>query len=164
MPTTQVCTRCHKKLPATTDVFSPAKHTKSGLYSWCRKCSTDYQREVYRTLEGQMARRVKAARARAQQFHLGFDLTVEHLLGLWEKQQGCCAVSGLPLNLDDGDLGKQALRPSVDRIHPKKGYVQGNVRLVATIVNFGINRWSYDVFVTMCMAVASRTRKVRREH
>jgi len=65
-------------------------------------------------------------------------------------------VSGLVLDLDDGQPGRQAFRPSIDRIRPERGYVRGNVRLVATIVNIGINKWGYDTFLKVCRAVARK--------
>ena len=111
---------------------------------------------MYKTLEGQLLHRLRAAKIRAKRFTLAFDLSVEDLLELWDRQKGCCAISGIPLVLDDQTFGKQAFRPSVDRIQPKRGYVRGNVRLVATIVNFGLNKWTLEEFVRMCKAVASK--------
>jgi len=147
---TKVCSRCRRELPVAD--FSYASRVK--LYAWCRDCARTYQREVYRTFEGQMKHRVRAARGRAQRFGLDFDLAVQDLLELWDEQDGKCAISGLPMVIDSGEeKGKQAFRPSVDRIVPKRGYVRGNIRLVTTIVNFGINKWGLDPFLAMCEGV-----------
>jgi hypothetical protein len=113
---------------------------------------------VYLTLSGMLRHRVRTARRNAQRFRLPFNLDAKYLLFLWEKQGACCKISGLPFILNDGKHGKQAYRPSIDRIVPRKGYVKGNVRLVATIVNFGINKWGLAEFLTVCKAVNQRGR------
>ena len=35
----KVCTKCHKRFPATTKFFPKCKATKSGLGSWCKRCA-----------------------------------------------------------------------------------------------------------------------------
>jgi hypothetical protein len=160
------CYRCRNKLHIS--AFSPAKRKRrieddaDGFFSWCRQCTADYQRAVYKTLKGQLAHRVRSARVRAKRFCVPFDLDLKYLHKLWERQGGRCAISGLPFRLEDGSKGKQPFRPSVDRIHPDEGYVKGNIRLVATVVNFGINKWGYGTFLKMCRAVAKMKRKGAR--
>ena len=76
---------------------------------------------------------------------------------LWEKQEGCCAVTGMPMIAEAADKSMMApFRPSLDRIVPNRGYVSGNVRLVATIVNSAIGEWGLDPFLTMCRAAVAR--------
>ena len=149
------CTRCEKNKKVSS--FTNSTKTPSGVYPWCRSCSTTYQRSVYRTLDGQLAHRVRTARKNAKRFGWSFDLDLPFLRGLWDLQEGRCAVSGIPFVLDDEhEEGKQPFRPSLDRIQPEAGYVKGNVRLVATIVNFGINKWGFDTYRIVCEAVARK--------
>jgi hypothetical protein len=159
--TSKFCWRCQQDLPRKD--FYPSKAAKSGLTSWCRACWSTYSkgvaRESYTTLKGQLRARARAARVRAVRFGLPFDIDADYLLMLWEEQDERCAVSGLPFVLSDGTHGKQPFRPSVDRVDPVKGYVHGNVRLVATIVNFGMNKWSFENFLTMCRAVVSKAER-----
>ena len=150
------CARCGHDLP--TKEFYPSKTNRSGFTSWCRDCWSAYSktvaRKTYTTLKGQLRHRAKAARARAVRFQLPFNIDADYLLELWEKQDGKCALSGIPFVLSDGSGSrKQPFRPSVDRIRPTRGYVRGNVRLVATIVNFGMNKWGLKDFLIMCRAV-----------
>ena len=156
---TKRCRRCRRKRALSQ--FSPSRRSKDdpgGFYAWCRRCASGYQRDMYRTLEGQLAHRVRAAKTRSKRFGIPFDLDLSHLCLLWDAQKGRCALSGLPFALDDGAKGKQAFRPSLDRIKPEMGYTRDNVRLVATIVNFGINKWGYDAFLQVCRAVARKKR------
>jgi hypothetical protein len=43
--------------------------------------------------------------------------------------------------------------PSVDRIEPSLGYVEGNVRMTITAFNLGKNRWSDDVLLHWARAL-----------
>lgn len=45
--TTQLkqCTKCKQAFPATTEYFAVEKRVKSGLFSWCRLCAAEWQRE-----------------------------------------------------------------------------------------------------------------------
>lgn len=147
------CTNCKKSLE--NSQFWSSVNTKSGLSSWCKICSRNYQLNQYKTLNWQIKHRVRAAKARAKRFNVAFNIDVAYMQKLWEKQKGCCALSKLPLLLDDGSSGKQPFRPSIDRIDPNKGYVKGNVRIVATIVNFAINKWGFDNFLIMCNAITT---------
>lgn len=37
------CTKCGQELPATTEYFSRTNRTRSGLYSWCKRCRRSYR-------------------------------------------------------------------------------------------------------------------------
>lgn len=62
-----------------------------------------------------------------------FHITPQHLLGLWQEQQGLCAVSGLAM--DSSLPTRHPLVPSLDRIDPSRGYAEDNVRFVAYFIN-----------------------------
>lgn len=46
------------------------------------------------------------------------------------------------------------LSPSIDRIDNRKGYVEGNCRLVCFIANLGRNDFTDAEFIEVCEAVA----------
>jgi len=62
-----------------------------------------------------------------------FDIDKTFLVGLWDKQDGYCALSGLKMEHKYGLL-KSA---SVDRIDSSKGYTKDNVQLVCKFINLG---------------------------
>jgi hypothetical protein len=68
---------------------------------------------------------------------------------LYEQQGGRCALSERPLDVED-----KRWRPSLDRIDASKGYVAGNMQLVAWIVNRSKSGFSDAVFSEVCRAVA----------
>lgn len=62
--------------------------------------------------------------------NIPFDLTIEYVMDLWQKQSGKCYYTGadLKFTLPNTNIGfpkKDA--PSLDRLIPNKGYVRGNV-------------------------------------
>jgi hypothetical protein len=71
---------------------------------------------------------------------------------LCKRQEGQCALSGHPFDIDDARW-----RPSLDRIDASKGYTTGNIQLVAWIVNRSKSRFSDAVFREVCSAVAETT-------
>lgn len=82
-----------------------------------------------------------------------FDPKVDwgYLFDLWDKQNGLCAYSGLPLSLE-------AHHPhtiSLDRIDSNKGYVRGNLQLVSWSVNKMKQDLSEDLFLDLCVKIAT---------
>lgn len=67
---------------------------------------------------------------------MGFNLTPEYIQGIYDEQNGVCALSGLKFQMELGKPRKRnPYRPSVDRINSNKGYVKGNIQFVLAIVN-----------------------------
>ena len=89
---------------------------------WSRKYAVD---------DAFFATTVRVARSRKKKGKC--DLTVEYLKELFEDQGGRCAISNIPLTLDNSDPITQA---SLDRGYSKRGYIQGNVQFVITPLNF----------------------------
>tara|TARA_Y100000310_G_scaffold149653_1_gene148990 strand:- start:381 stop:731 length:351 start_codon:yes stop_codon:yes gene_type:complete len=63
-----------------------------------------------------------------------WEITCEYVETLWDKQEGKCALSGVFLTWQAGE-GKQDFNVSIDRKDPNKGYIIGNIQLVAQRVN-----------------------------
>lgn len=61
------------------------------------------------------------------------NLSTEYIQTILEKQNYCCAITGIKL---DHRSGKNNLRmASVDRIDSRKGYVKGNIQIVLNGIN-----------------------------
>jgi len=79
-------------------------------------------------------------------------LTLEHLLIVWDRQQGRCAFTGVDLEhpgFGGHDIHQNYLA-SLDRIDSSVGYKDGNVQFVSATVNYLKNDMSsegvYDFF------------------
>lgn len=91
------------------------------------------------------------ARKRSKIRELGFDLTVDDLLEMYEKQAGRCSLTGIEFSLSGGFDGKNnPFAPSIDRIVAGGAYSKANVRLVCTAVNFALGDWGEPVFRLIC--------------
>jgi hypothetical protein len=88
-----------------------------------------------------------------------YDIDLEYLKNLWEKQKGICPFTRwnlvLPKHGSAWNQGtdKSTKRASLDRIDNSKGYIKGNVRYVAIIANYCRNNFSDNEVKLFCEAV-----------
>lgn len=116
------------------------------------------RRDVNRPRLGHSARRKKwpfalnigTSRARAKLKNLPFDLTVDFIKTLWLEQRGECFWTGKPLDFVNGEA-RDPFRPSLDKIHPKSGYVQGNVVWSSNFANRARGEYPADKFATLML-------------
>ena len=95
--------------------------------------------------EWRVSKLLALAKNRAKEKEVPFNLTKEYLLSLWNDNLGCCAVTGRLFELESstkGTVNKNA--PSLDRIIPQLGYVQGNVRFVVYILNCAMGEYGLE--------------------
>lgn len=79
-----------------------------------------------------------------------FNLTINELGDLFEKQNGKCALTGWNLILSKNNTNTA----SIDRIDSTKGYIIDNIQWVHKDVNKAKNTLSQDKFIEMCQAVS----------
>ena len=75
-----------------------------------------------------------------------FNIVVEDLMALWEKQEGRCAISGVALTYHRDGGGKKEFNASIDRIIPHDPYNPNNIQLVAHRVNIMKHELTEDLF------------------
>lgn len=147
-----------------------ARHASStGYHARCKDCCRIYQ-EKYRTTsperrsatfkkyrEGNRARvLVSAARYRAKQAGIPFNLD-EWVPELQARiDNGKCELSGMPFRLDGGRTWDS---PSLDRVIPADGYVITNVRVVLFALNVMMNTWGEEPV----LQIAENMRRTREE-
>ena len=81
-----------------------------------------------------------------------FDLTLEQLLELWDKQKGLCAISGLEMTTIKGK-GKMPLNASIDSIQPGQDYTISNIQLVCSHVNMMKSNLTEEELLEFCKAI-----------
>lgn len=84
-----------------------------------------------------------------------FNITAEDLYELWDKQNGLCAYSKVPLN----NIANHLELTSLDRIDSSKGYVKGNIQLLANVVNRMKQMFSEEDFLKYCELITDTNRK-----
>lgn len=104
---------------------------------------------------------IKKAKERSvskkNQKYMTFDITLEYLKNLWEKQNGTCAISGVKMELP-ATLAENRSSPfcaSLDRIDSSIGYMQGNVHFVTQFCNIGKKDFKLDTVLNFIQAVKS---------
>jgi hypothetical protein len=121
MEESKKCYKCGETKPVSE--FNKNRSKPDGLSSECKACNNT-------SLKSYAMRRpfysvLKAARSRATARDLPFSITEEYLESIWT---GVCPVFQVRLNLPSyGGHEHTAVKPSLDRLIPDKGYVPGNV-------------------------------------
>jgi len=143
------CRLCHKILPHTTEHFYSLK------ISYCKDCENKRKTAIYRnvSLEQRLNRSIRSIQSKSLKRGIPFNLTYEHLLSLYQKQQGLCFYSKNEMLLSQSKPGDRHNLLSVDRIEPSKGYVQGNVVLCTWLLNAMKLDSSLNDFVSTCCKV-----------
>ena len=87
-------------------------------------------------------------RAKKSATHRAIEITItpEYAWNLFVSQGEKCALSGLPLKMNDD--------ASLDRIDSSIGYVEGNVQWVHKDINIMKNKFNQDYFIDICKKIA----------
>jgi hypothetical protein len=87
---------------------------------------------------------------------LDFQVSLSYLANLYEKQEGKCALTGLPIPF--GKRTAHQSEASLDRVDSTKGYVEGNVQWVHKDVNKMKMDFTTERFLELCALVTALTR------
>lgn len=82
-----------------------------------------------------------------------FDVTIEYIWKLFEKQNRKCALSGLDLFFGPANYPMET-NASLDRIDSSRGYVEDNVQWVHKDVNLMKRSFSQKYFIELCKLIA----------
>ncbi|MFA5049150.1 MAG: hypothetical protein WC516_09060 [Patescibacteria group bacterium] len=86
----------------------------------------------------------------AKKRKLDFDIDLPYMWELFKSQNGCCALTGIPIiPIHNGTA-------SIDRIDSNLGYIKGNVQWVHKCVNTMKSVYSIQCFKEVCLLVAKK--------
>lgn len=170
------CFRCRRDLPleqfqplfgvsSSLKNLNPSIRRSAALHPHCYKCREQekgewvshpkYSPALDRFWTGVMQRVIPSARTRG----LLVAIDKDDLLGLFLRQEGRCALTGIEMDWHaKGTTGRgQRTRtaPSVDRIDSHGNYTLDNIQIVLSAVNSMKNDMSTDQFVALCEQVAA---------
>lgn len=162
------CSKCKKWRPISKfNIDNSSLHqNRGGLCSECKDCQRErYYRERQRLFENddlalryKLQQALKGTKRRSKEKNIYNDLTIDFLMYLWEKQDGKCALTGIPMTYKFYE-GRVNTNLSVDRIDSTKGYSKENVQLVCMAANQMKNDLSMEEFLEMCEAVLAMERE-----
>lgn len=168
------CKHCGVVKPLS--LFIKNKGCKDGRTNRCRDCEILWRQEYYKINKDRINKRnadyridngmwynkslqhrlryvIQLGIIRAKKKKIEWNLSLEFLTILWEKQDGKCVYSGVPLSYEDN----HPHTVSLDRIDSSKGYTEDNVQFVCTIVNYVKQRFNEDVFLSFCKSVTQHS-------
>lgn len=128
---------------------------KSTLWARNNKETVAQQdRERKGTLDGKLISLVTQSKYRSKQSGREHLINTSYLRGLFIGQDGCCALSGIKMTIS-GERGTDDYWKSIsiDRIDSSLGYIEGNVQLVCTGVNYMKKDMTDKMFIDFCHKV-----------
>lgn len=134
------CSHCGKRGNSSIFAKTGSKGTFRSVCKECRnleaRASSKRRRQ---SIETRASRLVAAAKGRAKDRGLPFDLDVEWVLERLEV--GICQLSGKPFDLSET---RSMSTPSLDRIDPKGGYAKTNTRVILFGLNAALGTWGQE--------------------
>lgn len=148
---TRVCTVCLDELPRTKEYFTTFVSKRDGtvFQTKCKDCEKIYIQKInstpIQTFKG-ILRNIKRDENRLKN---GFDLNLDFLINLWEKQKHRCAITGIKMTTLKGKGVYFYTNVTVDRINSEKGYLKSNIQLVSSWANTAKSNLDENTFKTM---------------
>ena len=137
----------------------------SGRTKECKSCSAkrtakNYPMPSYFTGIGNLSGTMwSSIRAGARKREIKFNIPIEYAWKLYKKQNGKCALSGVPIALikatKNHAVDWEQTTASLDRINSKLGYVEGNLQWVHKEVNYIKRDLTDGEFITWCNLISN---------
>ena len=151
------CVRCNEEKVQSSFYKHSGNTGRNGRQSYCKDCNhlirderrskdNGFIKTMILSCKYMGIRRSKKGRENCDDY----NLTLEFILELKDKQNNRCALSGIEMIWESNSGWKKA---SIDRLDNDKGYTKDNVRLVAWGINQAMSNYSDDIFLEMCRAV-----------
>lgn len=154
------CTGCNKYKDI--EEFGNKQNAKNrnGKNNFCKECQNSWYNEYYKKLNNNPEKaldkifkiRLDAAKRRANKKNLDFDIDLNFMYYLWNKQRGLCNISKLPMSFSFKNQDNK-YNVSIDRIDSSNGYTKDNVQLVCSIVNKMKLDLNTIEFITLCKII-----------
>lgn len=111
------------------------------------------------TLDGKLINLITQSRYRCKSSGRNHTIDTNYLRGLYVGQDGRCALSGIKMSII-GERGSEEYWTSIslDRIDSTLGYIEGNVQLVCTGVNYMKKDMTDSMFIDFCKKVSEFNR------
>lgn len=157
------CSTCNSTLELNIDNFYKRIDSITGFQHRCKKClkkdPARYDRLIKKdNLDYYLKDRFHGAKNRATNKDIEFDLTLDYLKDLWNKQNGICALTGT--NMTHTILeGKLKTNASIDKINPSLGYTKGNVQFVCNVANMMKSDMSIEDLIYFCKLIINNNER-----
>lgn len=158
----RTCSRCSKTYPF--DQFPKMYKSKAEIEAnpksqyyrrnYCMDCYRKQYNGYNRRPSNRLRHMIFDSRKKASRKGWQFDLDIEFLLELFEKQSGKCGVTGYDMHLHSSeDPTHKRYVASLDRIDSSGGYTRDNVQFVCAQANYMKHTLPSDELVVWCKAI-----------
>lgn len=149
---TRICTVCKVEYPKTKEYFTTFISSRDGevFQTKCKHCEKIYVQQKNSQTNIYLKSLINGIKKDKRRLDKGYDLEYEFIIDLYNKQNGKCALTGIPMTTYKGK-GLYFSNVSIDRIDPSKGYFQNNVQLVCFWANQSKGTLSMDEFKKMIL-------------
>ena len=113
--------------------------------------TTKYPKED-RELLTAIRSRLTQTKGNAKRKNIVCNLDDDYLYRLFKEQEGICALSGVPMQIE----GNTNLRLSLDKKIPEYGYIEGNVQWTIFAANRAKGDLSTEDFTHLCKLIVER--------
>lgn len=136
------------------------KEYRPEVYSRRKKQAEIRNRRLYKkkrkNLEEYLVMRLNAVKTGATKRGLGFSITIDDVLTLWERQKGRCYYTHRKMT----QLQNSHDTFSIDRIDNTKGYFLENIVLCCNIVNTMKNDLTVEDFLMYVQSIYKRSHEI----
>lgn len=133
------CNKCRNFL--TYEQFTVNNARYDELASLCKTCVNQI---------GWFKWAISRKRSECKKLGVPFDICVDDLLEIYDRQCGCCVYGGVLL-----EFGTNSLRSiSIERVDPAIGYIKSNVVLASKAMNWAKNNASLNDFSELLLEVS----------
>lgn len=149
----QACTRCGTEKPLDQFRFNARTGRHSVVCAACWKPNRQ-AKYIHKTIENYLAQKLRQNKRGGKgrdKREISFNITLEDVMAVYEKQGRCCAITGVALTHSEETPYTNA---SIDRVNPDLGYEIANIRLVCSLVNIMRMRLSDEELGEWSMMIA----------
>ena len=121
------------------------------LNYYCKSCDSKITKHKQKTnLKSWIGHRLSTAKFRADRSGGDFDLDTDFMVELWQKQDGLCFYTKIPLSFTRKDM----CTASIDRVDSSRSYVRDNVVWCCKAINFMKSNYDYKDLVNFISQMA----------
>lgn len=131
-------------------------HLRKGINKACFKCGIYQNGKNYRDLNDMSSLMFRNIKSRASSRNISFNLTMNYLQELFEKQSRKCSLTNTIISIKSNKENEG--NASLDRIDPNKGYIIGNVQWINTRINIMKGNLSQIDFINVCRLITENNK------
>ena len=146
---------CGKTKEVRIDSLKEGRYISCGCHSknrWNTVASLNHQFSGFGEIRGSYYSDLKR---NAKKRGLEFNISIEELWDVFQKQEGICPLTGVPISFGRIYFPNET-SASPDRIDNSVGYISGNVRWVLKDINMIRKGYDSEYFINLCNLVAKK--------